>query len=239
MNFEHPKYNRGNLYLSGGMQFASGKGSGWRSDITPALKEAGYFPLDIVELDREYAKEYGELYGVNVHETHCQLKSNIREHFVRTDLDLIEYNSDGIVVLYDESVRRGAGTVAECQHAYNLNLPIFLVSTFKDWENEVPLWLQALTTKIFTDFDSLLDYLNELPYGILKKDRYGNHHDGKGNYFCFLSGQVFKKRKHHFVSNVSPLYSHNCVDLVANTREKQVDRYDFFVRSLKRAALED
>lgn len=229
MKFRHPKYPNGNIYLSGGMQFAAGKGGGWRTTIAPLLTNMKYYPIDIVELDRAYAKDHGELYGPENHDSHAQLKSNIREHFVRTDLDLIEHCSDAVIVLYDESVRRGCGTQAECQHAYNLGLPVFLVSEYSDWEREVPIWLQALTTRIFPHFHSLLDYLQRLPPTILVKDKYGNHHDGNGNYLCFLTGEVFKKQKHHFVSNVHPLYSQSAVDLVATTHEKQVDRYQYFL----------
>lgn len=233
MRLRDTEYTNGNLYLSGGMQFAKAKGEGWRTLYTPRFLDLGYFPVDIVALDRAYAGRHGEMYGPDIHSSHCQLKANIREHFVHTDLKLIENHCDALVVLYDESARRGCGTQAECQHAYNNNLPVFLVSAFENWEHEVPIWLQAITTKIFTNFEELFEYLAKLPPGILIKDRYGNHHDGNGNYLCFLSGDVFTKRKHHFVSTVSPLYSQECVDLVVQTREKQADRYDFFVRALK------
>lgn len=239
MKFEHPKFTNGNIYLSGGMQFADGKGGGWRREISPTLQRMGYYPVDIVALDRAYAAEHGELYGPDNHDSPEQLKSNIREHFVRTDLDLIEYCSDAVIVLFDEACRRGCGTQAECQHAYNLELPLFLVSAFEDWQHEVPIWLQALTTKIFTNFEDLLTYMKALPPGILKKDRYGNHHDGNGNYLCFLTGEVFQKRKHHFVSKVHPLYSQEAVELVATTHESQVDRYEFFLDTMRQDGVEE
>jgi hypothetical protein len=234
MKFEHPTLPNGNIYLSGGMQFADQKGGVWRTAIDPRLRELGMYPVDIVALDRAYAAEYGELYGVENHDSHEQMKSNVREHFVRTDLDLIEHCCDALIVLYDEACRRGCGTQAECQHAYNLGLPVFLVSQYDDWENEVPIWLQAITTKIFDTFEGLMDYLANLPPGILKKDRYGNHHDGNGNYLCFLTGEVFRKRKHSFVSNIAPLYSQSAVELVARTHEQQADRYNFFLDAMSR-----
>lgn len=239
MRFEHPEYDRGNIYLSGGMQFALGMGQSWRSALTPKLQELNYYSIDIVALDRAYAQQYGEMYGPQNFDSHLQMKANFREHFVHTDLRLIEDHCDALIVLYDESARRGCGTQAECQHAYNCNIPVFLVSQFDNWEKEVPVWLQSISTKIFETFEELFDYLKALPYGILKKDRYGNHHDGNGNYLCFLSGEVFQKRKHHFVSTVSPLYSPQCVDLVVTTREHQADRYQFFVDALKRHTTEE
>jgi hypothetical protein len=215
------------------MQFAAGKGYGWRAEIAPQLKHLGMYPVDIVALDRAYAADHGEMYGPENHDSHAQMKSNVREHFVRTDLDLIENCCDALIVLYDEACRRGCGTQAECQHAYNLGLPVFLVSAFPDWEKQVPVWLQALTTKIFTNFDDLLRYLAALPPTILVKDRYGNHHDGEGNYLCFLTGEVFTKSKHKFVSKLDPLYSQEAVELVATTHESREDRYDFFVRTMQ------
>ena len=116
------------------MQYAENLGAAWRESCAYELKELGYFPLDICELDRAYADKNGELLyettdisrAVDV-STELQAKSNIRKHFVRADLDLIEYDSDGLIVFYDESARRGAGTISECQHAFNRDIPIFLL----------------------------------------------------------------------------------------------------------------
>lgn len=233
MTIRHPDFPNGNIYLSGGMQYAEDLGGAWRAELSPKLKELGFFPIDIVELDKAYSAEYGDMYGPNSADSFLQTKCNIREHFVNTDLQLIEEQTDALIVLYDDSARLGCGTKAECQHAYNLNIPVFLVSVYPDWERQVPIWLQALTTKIFTDMDSLMTYISGLPAGILVKDRYGNHHDGNGNYLCFLSGEVFKKQKKHFVSHVSPLYSQDCVDLVVQTREREANRYEFILNYFK------
>jgi hypothetical protein len=241
----HPLYQRGNIYLSGGMQYAEDLGAGWRELTSKRLRELEYFPLDICELDRAYADEHGELLyesasisrAVNV-ATELQAKSNIRKHFVKADLDLIELDSDAVIVLYDDAARRGAGTISECQHAYNRDIPIFLVSEYEDWGAEVPGWLQSLATRSFTDFESLYEYMKELPYGILIKDRYGNRHVGE-QYLCSLCGTAFRKRKHQFVSQVSPLFCTPCVDLTATTWEMLEDRYEFFMRTIHNQAIEE
>jgi hypothetical protein len=137
-------------------------------------------------------------------------------------------------VLYDESVRKGAGTISECQHAFNRDIPIFLINTYGDI-NEVPGWLQALTTRIFNSFDKLYSYLSDLPPGILKKDIYGNMNAGDC-YLCSLCGDAFIKNKQHFVSKISPLYCTNCVDVVTKTFEGHKDRYQFFVEYLESEA---
>ncbi len=241
----HPLYQRGNIYLSGGMQFAENLGADWREDTSQKLRDLDYFPLDICALDRAYATKNGELLyqstdisrAVSV-ATELQAKSNIRKHFIRADLDLIEFDSDGVIVFYDEGARRGAGTISECQHAFNRDIPIFLISEYEDWTDEVPGWLQALATRSFTDWDSLYEYLAELPERILIKDRYGNRH-AEHQYLCSLCGTAFLKNKHQFVSKVSPLYCSPCVDLITKTWEKLEDRYEFFVNMIEHQALEE
>ena len=239
----HPTLNRGNIYLSGGMQFAKDLGAGWRVLCSTKLRDMQYFPLDITQLDREYANKFGELLyqktdisrAVDV-ANELQAKSNIRKHFVKADLDLIDRDSDAVIVLYDEAARRGAGTISECQHAYTKGIPVFLVSYFEDWK-QVPGWLQALSTRSFHTFEALYAYLEELPPGILMKDRYGNRHVGN-QYLCSLCGTAFAKNHHQFVSRVTPLYCSPCVDLVATTYEQLNDRYEFFLERLEQESLD-
>ncbi len=226
--------NRGNIYLSGGMQFAKNLGAGWRIDVSEKLKEMKYFPLDITELDVAYNAQHGKPVLPKPGEEPESYKANMRKHFIETDLKLIRENSDALIVFYDESARRGAGTVSEAQYAYNMNIPIFLVTehkTMEDFYADVSGWLIALSTAHFISFDSLYDYLDKLPEGILKKDIYGNH--GVHNqYLCNLSGEVFTKRKNKFVSQIHPLYSQKSVDVVHDIYENHKDRYDFFMEYL-------
>ena len=232
----HPKYPNGNIYLSGGMQFAENEGADWRRKVSVWLKGQGYFPLDICALDSAYADKYGHfLRGINDDDSYLQRKSNIRKHFIATDLNLIINDTDAIVILYDDSVRLGAGTISECQVAYSNDIPVFLVSAYEDWEKEVPGWLQALSTKIFSNLEELEIYMGCLPPGIIKRDAYGNHSSGD-HYLCSLSGDVFKKSDMHFVSKVSPLYSKDSVKIVKETNEQHVDRYAFILQYLENEA---
>ena len=208
-------------------------GAGWRTETSEELRSMGYLPLDITALDKKYQKEYGDVYHSNMDSdgsvlSTLQRKANIRKHFIHADLELITKDSDALIVYYDESVRKGAGTISECQVAYNNDIPIFVISKWNDVDTEIPGWLLALSTKVFTYFDDLYTYMQELPIGILKKDMYDNR--GSNDYYlCSLSGEPFKKYGSHFVSKVSPLYSKDSVEVVRDTNEKMKDRYEFFV----------
>ena len=226
--------NKGQIYLSGAMEHASDGtlGAGWRAKLSQALTKMGYQPLDITAMDVAYQAEYGDLFNVDklYYGEELQRKSNIRKHFISADLKLLENDTDAMVILYDEGVQKGAGSLSECQHAYNLGIPIFLVNGLGEGMDGLPGWLVALTTKIFDNFDWLLLYLDDLPTGILTKDVYGNRSTGH-QYLCSLCGSPFTKNKHHYVSTISPLYCGGCVEMVAETNEAHPDRYEFFVKN--------
>lgn len=229
---KHPLYPRGNIYLSGGMQFAQDLGAGWRTLCSDRLREMKYFPIDIAEMDKKYTERHGQLYFMGDKSNHLQYKSNFRRHFIHADVQLVLNDSDALIVLYDESVRRGAGTTSEIHEAYRNDVPVFLVSAYEDWLNEVPGWMQSETTKIFSNFEELYTYLDKLPFGILKRDLYGNH-GSQNKYLCSLCGSVFEKTKQHFVSKISPTYCNQCVELITKTREGHVDRYEFILDVLE------
>jgi hypothetical protein len=225
------KNHNGLIYLSGGMQFAADLGGAWREQVSAWLTSYEYVPLNITELDVAYTKEHGEMYrALTESDDLLERKANIRHHYIYADTELIRKHTDALIVYYDESVRLGAGTFSECQVAYDNELPIFIVNSYDDI-HEIPGWLQALSTKMFSSFEELQQYFKTLPPGILRRDEYGNH-SSNTYYLCSLSGEVFEKNKTHFVSKVSPLYSSECVDIVRRTHEQHKDRYQFFLEYL-------
>lgn len=226
----HPKYTNGTVYLSGGMQFATDLGARWRKGCSERLTAMGFFPIDITELDNAYTAKHGHLYRFLSDAELLQRKSNIRKHFIDTDISLIRNDTDALIVLYDESVRLGAGTTSEIHEAFMLDIPVFMLNSYGRLD-EVPGWAQAETTKIFNEWEELYAYLGQLPPGILRRDRYGNRRAGT-QYLCSLCGTVEEKHKSHFVSKVSPLYCKSCVELVKTTFEQHVDRYEFILQYL-------
>lgn len=231
---KHPLYPRGNIYLSGGMQHKRNLGAQWRKNCSTHLKEMGYFPLDITALDVAYTEVHGHLYRFLSDDELLQRKSNIRKHFIDTDINLIRNDSDALIVLYDESVRLGAGTTSEVHEAFMLDIPVFLMNSYGDLD-AVPGWMQSETTRIFTTWKDLFNYLAFLPEGILKRDIYGNRRSGNF-YLCSLCGNVEEKHKTHYVSKVSPLYCKTCVEIVKTTHESHYDRYTFIRQYLENEA---
>jgi hypothetical protein len=231
-----PRKHRGAIYLSGGMQFSKDLGESWRLHASRELVAMGYVPLDITAMDKAYSAKHGHVNYKDIMDSspttrkHWLSKSVIRKHFIHADLELIRNEADAVIVYYDESVQRGAGTLGECQFTYLLNKPLFLVSAFT--QGHIPGWLQGLATHCFLDFESLYHYMQKLPFGILRKDIYGNHGvDGK--YLCNMCGAVFKKNPPTFVSKVEPLLCKTCVDVVAETHQ-EYDRYTFMKEYLEK-----
>lgn len=234
----------GQIYLSGAMQHATDQnlGAGWRRECSAKLKEMMFVPLDITDMDVQYnlrcSKDVKCRVDSNLSPSELlQTKSNIRTHFIEADLKLIELHSDAVIVRYDDGVRKGAGTISECQYAYNLDIPIFLVNEYGSIA-DIPGWLYALTTRIFDSWDDLYSYFAALPPGILKRDEYGNRRSGT-KYLCSLCGAVEEKHKSHFVSKVTPMYCKSCVDVVTVTHETLTDRYDFFKQYMDEEGLEN
>jgi hypothetical protein len=214
------------------MQFAPELGGIWREQCSSKLTELGYYPINITALDKAYATRHGDLYrNVGDHDDLLIRKSNIRKHFVETDINLIHHHSDAVVIYYDHSVRVGAGTISEIHDAYMNDIPVFLVNGY-DSLSEVPGWMQAETVRMFQTFDELYEYLSELPPGILKRDIYGNRRSGS-HYLCSMCGAVEEKHKVHFVSKVTPQYCRRCVEIVRTTYEQHKDRYEFFLEQLQ------
>jgi hypothetical protein len=235
----HPLYPNGNIYLSGGMQFAENLGAGWRINCSNRLREMGFYPLDITALDVAYTEANGDLYRSISDEDQDLLKrkSNIRKHFVDTDINLLRNDTDATIMLYDESVRRGAGTTSEVHECFMNDIPVFCLNSYKK-TSEIPGWMQAETTKIFNEWEDLYSYLKDLPQGILKRDIYGNRRSGM-HYLCSLCGKAEKKHRTHYVSKISPLYCKNCVEIVKTTYESHKDRYEFFKEYCEREMQEE
>ena len=127
------------FYLSGGMEYQAGLGKGWRDEITVRLEEIGHSALDPVK------EELGDTEAAAFDWPMQKLKDDLDEyrHMVRLKMfrkDMLAIQkSDALILLYDESVRRGAGTLAEAWEAFREGKPTYVVTPFE--RKEVPGWL--------------------------------------------------------------------------------------------------
>lgn len=210
------------IYLSGGMENAVALGSSWRLSTSTILASLGYTALNITALDNAFSEQFGcPLAMADTDE--LSVKAVMRKQYIEDDLRLIRNDSDAVLIYYDESVRRGAGSHSEVHHAFENNIPVFLVTSYDTIIGNVPKWMIAMCTATFTSFDEFYSYISNLPNGILKKDRYDNH-GLNGKYLCSMCGDVFNGK---FVSKISPLQCTSC-DKIVEKINNFPDRYTFF-----------
>lgn len=146
------------FYLSGGMEYKTNLGSKWRDWLTRGLHELGHTVVDPVKMEMSESgqpfqhmltawKEAGELGRVR--------EVTRQSLFVRDIRGL--YQSDAMVLFYDESVQRGAGSLSESWEAFRVGKPVYLVTEFPI--TKVPTWLIGETTEIFPSFELFLEYV--------------------------------------------------------------------------------
>jgi len=149
------------FYLSGGMEYKKNLGKGWREWFTEQLVEIRHDAIDPVKM--ESPDEHGEPIQYNLTELKLQgkldeVRAIVRRSLFRKDMWGIQL-ADALVVFYDESVQRGAGTLSESWEAFREGKPVYLVTEFP--LDKVPTWLIGETTAVFSDFEDLLGYLKD------------------------------------------------------------------------------
>lgn len=152
------------FYLSGGMEYKKNLGMGWREWITLELEKLRHDAINPVKLE---IIEERDICDVPIQQHLTQLKREgkfdeirrlVRKVLFRKDMFAIQM-SDAIIVYYDESVQKGAGTLSEAWESFREGRPVYLVTNF-DLVN-LPTWLIGETTQIFSDFDELLEYVSD------------------------------------------------------------------------------
>ena len=154
------------FYLSGGMEYKKKLGMAWRDWLTQELEKRHHAALNPVKL--EICEEETE--GIPIQARLTQLKLDgklnevrrlVRKVLFRKDMFAIQL-ADALVLYYDESVQKGAGTLAEAWEAFREGVPVYVVTDFP--MDKVPTWLIGETTRIFSDFEELLEYVTEHSY---------------------------------------------------------------------------
>jgi len=151
------------FYLSGGMEYKKKLGMGWRDWITQELEKRHHDAINPVKL--EICEE--ETGGIPIQTRLTELKLEgkldevrrlVRKVLFRKDMFAIQL-TDALIVYYDESVQKGAGTLSEAWEAFREGVPVYLVTEFPT--EKIPTWLIGETTRIFSDFEELLEYVSE------------------------------------------------------------------------------
>jgi hypothetical protein len=149
------------FYLSGGMEFKKNLGIGWREWITKELEQRRHEAVDPIKL--ESPDEKGDPIQYKLTELKKagkldEVRETVRRSMFRKDMFAIQM-ADAIIVYYDESVQRGAGTLSEAWEAFREGRPVYLVTDFP--LVQVPAWLIAETSQVFLDFELLLEYIED------------------------------------------------------------------------------
>lgn len=147
-------------YLSGAMEYAGDEGAGWRKSMSEWLDmNLAHSVVDpVVESGKMIEREQGQGYRSWKAANPGKFVNFVRK-LVNHDIDCLTKNTDYVICLWNEDVFKGAGTHGEVTLAYHYNLPVYLV-------NKVPFddlsgWIQACSTEIFPDFESLQAFLLE------------------------------------------------------------------------------
>lgn len=154
------------FYLSGGMEYKKNLGKKWRDWLTEQLEEQRHDAINPVKLESAMDEEDADK-GFPLQSKLSILKDEgklnevrkiVRDSLFRKDMFAIQL-ADAIIVLYDESAQKGAGTLSEAWEAFREGVPVYLVTDFPI--EDVPTWLIGETTQIFADFEELLEYVKD------------------------------------------------------------------------------
>jgi hypothetical protein len=148
-----------NVYLSGGMEYASDEGRGWREEMEQWLRRE----LDWSSFNPNRESEKFLLLhapGTDFRDLKSGEPGRFRtlvRRIVELDCRAVAEQSDLVVCYWDESAQRGAGTKGEITIARYFNKPVYLVTSVP--ETEIPGWVLGCVTRIFPDFDALRNFL--------------------------------------------------------------------------------
>jgi len=152
------------FYLSGGMEYKKNLGMGWREWVTQELENRRHEAINPVKLEIvEEELDHDVPIQTRLTQLKCdgkldEVRSLVRKVLFRKDMYAIQM-SDAIIVYYDESVQRGAGTISEAWESFREGRPVYLVTDFT--LKDIPTWLIGETTQIFADFEALLEYVDD------------------------------------------------------------------------------
>ncbi len=159
------------FYLSGGMEYKTNLGTKWRDWITGELEIQRHntinpVKLEMCEEEQDVTPVQHRLSSLRNEGKLDEVRKLVRKTLFRRDMFAIQM-ADALIVYYDESVQKGAGTISETWEAFREGCPVYLVTSFP--LKKIPTWLIGETTQIFTSFEELLEYTKDHSYIIRDK----------------------------------------------------------------------
>lgn len=147
------------FYLSGGMEYKTNLGAKWRTWLTSELEKLGQGVVDPVALESDRSAQPMSQEDLSAWKENGQfddVRYAVRKYLFRRDIQGL-HTADAMVLFYDESVQKGAGTLSEAWEAFREGKPVYLVTEFPF--SKIPTWLIGETTAIFASFELLLEYV--------------------------------------------------------------------------------
>ena len=147
------------VYLSGGMEYAADEGRDWRKEMQSWLeRELGCTVFNPnVESDRFLSREIPGIRFRELKTRDIERYRQIVEKVVALDCDEISNRTDFVIVYWDDSAQRGAGTKGELTMARYFKKPVYMVTAMP--VEAIPGWVLGCTDRIFGDFKSLQEFL--------------------------------------------------------------------------------
>jgi hypothetical protein len=147
------------VYLSGGMDYATGEGVQWRSELQDWLeRHLGHSVFNPnAESEKFFSTHYPSVNFRLLKQKNIEHYTSIIQKLVDIDSKEIADNSDYVICYWDEGAAKGAGTKGELTIARFFNKPAYLVTSFP--LHELPGWVLGCVTKSFSGFEELKQFL--------------------------------------------------------------------------------
>jgi len=143
-------------YLAGAIEYAPDHGKGWRREITPFLRGLGHEVYDPAEDEKKtLSREEQENLRVWKYTALGRFQSTVKK-IVDYDLDIVS-KADYLICYFDENGLKGGGTSGEVTFAFRNRIPVYMVTAIP--LTEISGWILGCSTKIFSNFDELRNFL--------------------------------------------------------------------------------
>jgi hypothetical protein len=141
------------------MEHARDFGSGWRLRLQKWIEvELGHRVFNPSTVSEQYLKKHSP--GISqkrLKRTNLKKFQQLVSTLMQLDCEEIARRTDYVVCLWDESAQKGAGTKGELTMAKYFGRPVYVVTAMKP--TEIPGWILACTTRLFSDFEELKVFL--------------------------------------------------------------------------------